>query len=57
MSAARNPRPTTMKFFSRIFAARSDRSMANVIERRRLNASMPGEAGALAANRLGGLVM
>ena len=47
-----------MKFFSRIFAARrSDRSMANVVERRRLNASMPGEAGALAANRLGGLVM
>ncbi|MGB3501469.1 MAG: hypothetical protein WBA44_07595 [Mesorhizobium sp.] len=46
-----------MKFFTRLFAVRRERSMANVIARSRLNASMPGEAAALAANRLGGLLM
>ncbi|GEM_PF-1439343 len=46
-----------MTFFARLFSARRNISMASVSERRRLNKSMPGEAAALAANRLGGLVM
>jgi len=45
-----------MKLFARLFSARRNQSMTSVFERRRLLASMPGEAGALAANRLGGLV-
>ncbi len=46
-----------MTFFARLFATRRNASMASVTERRRLNKSMPGETAALAANRLGGLVM
>ena len=46
-----------MTFFARLFATARQPSMASVNERRRLNKSMPGEAAALAANRLGGLVM
>jgi hypothetical protein len=49
--------PKTMTFFARLFATARQPSMASVNERRRLNKSMPGEAAALAANRLGGLVM
>lgn len=46
-----------MKLFARLFTAARQPSMASVNERRRLGKSMPGEMGALAANRLGGLVI
>jgi hypothetical protein len=46
-----------MKFFSRFFAARGNTNMTTVMERRRLSNTMPGQTGAMAASRLGGIVI
>lgn len=45
-----------MKFFARLFAVRRDVSLTTAIERQRLARTMPGQTGAIAANRLGMLV-
>jgi hypothetical protein len=45
----------TMTIFSRLFR-RSDITVSGALARKRLGASMPGEAAALAANRYGVLV-
>lgn len=44
-----------MSFFSR-FLTRRDANLATILERQRLGRTMPGQTGAVAANRLGMLV-
>jgi hypothetical protein len=46
-----------MKFFAHFFRARSTGNLTTTLERARLSRTMPGQTAALAANRLGGLVM
>ena len=46
-----------MKIFARLFGLRRDASLATVIERQRLARTMPGQTAAMAANRLGVLVL
>ena len=46
-----------MKFFSRLFAARGNTNLTTVLERQRLSKTMPGQTGAMAASRLGGMVI
>ncbi len=45
-----------MKFFARFLHPRTDANLATALERQRLQRSMPGQTGAMAANRLGYLV-
>lgn len=45
-----------MKLFSRIFASRRDANLTTIIERNRLAKTMPGQTGAIQANRLGFLI-
>lgn len=45
-----------MKIFARLFGFRRDASLSTAIERQRLANTMPGQTGAIAANRLGMLV-
>ncbi|PWK69105.1 hypothetical protein [Aminobacter sp. AP02] len=45
-----------MKIFARLFKIRRHTSLSTAIERQRLAKTMPGQTGALAANRLGMLV-
>ena len=42
-----------MKLFSRLFATRRDANLSTVMERARLAKTMPGQTGAIQANRLG----
>lgn len=46
-----------MKFFAHFFRARRGGNLTTALERTRLGRTMPGQTAALAANRLGGLVM
>jgi hypothetical protein len=46
-----------MKFFSRLFAPRRAINLTTALERQRLGRTMPGQTGAIAASRLGGIVM
>lgn len=46
-----------MKFLSILFRDRAIGNLATSLERARLGRTMPGQTGAIAANRLGGLVM
>ena len=46
-----------MKFFSRLFAARGNTNLTTVLERQRLSKTMPGQTAAMAASRLGGMVI
>jgi hypothetical protein len=46
-----------MKLLSRLFARRSETSVATALERQRFTKSMPGQTGAIAAARLGAMVM
>ncbi len=46
-----------MKFLAHFFRARTTGNLATSLERARLGRTMPGQTGAIAANRLGGLVM
>ena len=46
-----------MKLFSRLFARRRETNLTTIIERQRLSKTMPGQTGAIAASRLGGIVM
>ena len=46
-----------MKFFSRLFAPRRESNLVTALERQRLGKTMPGQTGAIAASRLGGIVM
>ncbi len=45
-----------MNLFSRLFASRRDANLTTLIERNRLANTMPGQTGAVAANRLGFLI-
>ena len=42
-----------MKFLSRFFSARREMNLATALERQRLDRTMPGQMGAVAAARLG----
>lgn len=42
-----------MKFLARFLHARRSRNMVTTMERQRLGRTMPGQTGAIAANRLG----
>nr|WP_295468720.1 hypothetical protein [Mesorhizobium sp.] len=46
-----------MKFISFLFRSRAAGNLNTSLERARLGRTMPGQTAALAANRLGGLVM
>jgi hypothetical protein len=46
-----------MKLLSRLFARRNETNVATALERQRFAKSMPGQAGAVAAARLGAMVM
>jgi hypothetical protein len=46
-----------MTFFSRLFHSRRAASLTTRLERQRLSNTMPGQTAAVAANRLGCLVM
>jgi len=46
-----------MKFVVNLFRSREPGNLATSLERARLGRTMPGQTAALAANRLGGLVM
>ena len=46
-----------MKFFARLFSARSNANPTTTIERERLGRTMPGQTAAMAAARLGELVI
>jgi hypothetical protein len=46
-----------MKFLTHFFRARTAGNMTTTFERARLGRTMPGQTAAIAANRLGGLVM
>lgn len=46
-----------MRFFSRLFARRSDVNLTTALERQRFLRTMPGQTGAMAAARLGASVM
>lgn len=46
-----------MKLFSRFFASRREINLTTALERQRLAKTMPGQTAAIAATRLGGLVM
>jgi hypothetical protein len=46
-----------MKFFSRFFAARGNTNLITVLERQRLSRTMPGQTAAMAASRLGVIVI
>jgi hypothetical protein len=46
-----------MKLFSRLFAPRREPNLITALERQRLARTMPGQTAAMAASRLGGLVM
>lgn len=46
-----------MKFVTNLFRGRNVGNLITSLERARLGRTMPGQTGALAANRLGGLVM
>ena len=45
-----------MTIFARIFASRKDASLATLRERDRFAKTMPGQTGAVQANRLGFLI-
>jgi hypothetical protein len=45
-----------MTFFSRLFSRNRDINLTTALERQRLDRTMPGQSGALAAARLGFLV-
>lgn len=45
-----------MKLFSRLFGNRAKSNLTTTLERQRLAATMPGQTGAVVANRLGVLV-
>ena len=45
-----------MKFLSRLFGRRREMNLTTALERQRLGRTMPGQSGAVAASRLGGLV-
>ena len=42
-----------MKFFARFFARSNAGNLTTALERQRLSRTMPGQTGAIAANRLG----
>jgi hypothetical protein len=46
-----------MKFFSRLFAARGNTNLTTALERQRLSNTMPGQTAAMAASRLGVIVI
>jgi hypothetical protein len=46
-----------MKLLSRLFARRIDTNLTTALERQRLGRTMPGQTGAIAAARLGAMVM
>jgi hypothetical protein len=46
-----------MKLFSRLFAPRRPVNLTTALERQRLGRTMPGQTGAVAAARLGTIVM
>lgn len=46
-----------MKFISILFRGRAAGNLTTSLERARLGRTMPGQTAAMAANRLGGLVM
>jgi hypothetical protein len=46
-----------MKFFSRLFAARGNTNLTTALERQRLGKTMPGQTAAMAASRLGVIVI
>jgi hypothetical protein len=45
-----------MKFFSRLFGRNSEMNLTTALERQRLDRTMPGQSGAMAAARLGFVV-
>lgn len=45
-----------MSIFSRLFATRRPANLTTLIERNRLSKTMPGQIGAIHANRLGFLI-
>jgi hypothetical protein len=45
-----------MKFFARLFSRNHEMSLTTALERQRLDRTMPGQAGAVAAARLGFMV-
>lgn len=45
-----------MKIFARLFGISRNATLSTAIERQRLAKTMPGQTGAMAANRLGMLV-
>lgn len=46
-----------MKLFSRLFAPRRETNLTTALERQRLGKTMPGQTAAIAASRLGGIVI
>lgn len=45
-----------MKIFARLFSSRREANLSTLIERNRLCNTMPGQTGAVQANRLGFLI-
>jgi hypothetical protein len=45
-----------MKFFSRLFAKKSEGNLTTALERQKLSRTMPGQTGAMAGARFGALV-
>ena len=45
-----------MKFFSRLFGRNREMNLTTALERQRLDRTMPGQSGAMAASRLGFVV-
>jgi hypothetical protein len=45
-----------MKIFARLFGKRNEANLTTTLERQRLSRTMPGQTGAVAANRLGVLI-
>lgn len=56
--ATRQPQKwsTAMKIFARLFSSRREANLSTLIERNRLSNTMPGQTGAVQANRLGFLI-
>ena len=46
-----------MKFLSRFFRSRREINLTTALERQRLGSTMPGQTGAMAASRLGVVVI
>ena len=46
-----------MKLLSRLFARRHQTNLTTALERQRFGRTMPGQTAAIAASRLGGMVM